>query len=94
MTAVPPWPDPDDEPLHGTDLPDGGWWACQYPERPYDPTFTCWDWRCHGCFRHGEATLAQHPDVVADDLRRLSLATVPLARSVQDAQAWHNLPAR
>lgn len=97
MTA-PNWPTVDDVPLHG-DLPTpDAFWACTDPERPYDPTLTHWDWRCHGCFRHGEVTFAQHPDLMTRSVRYDGADWAddpePLGWSVARARAWRGLGSR
>lgn len=43
--------------VHGNNLPRGSFWACAYPERPWDPKWTWHDWRCRACVRHAQATL-------------------------------------
>lgn len=90
------WPSVEENPLHSLPLTPGSFWACEHPERPLDPVFTCWDWRCYACFRHGEACLAHNPDAAAthsaENGRSWQSIPVPLSVSVADARQYHDPP--
>jgi hypothetical protein len=93
----PDWPSVEDVPLHSMPLADGCYFVCEFPERPYDATFSSYDWRCRACVRHGEATVACGIDAVppfAHDRAggRLKQNLAPLSLSVADAKAWLGLP--
>lgn len=86
------WRPIDVVPLHSDPLPTGCYWACEYPERPPDPALTWWDWRCYGCFRHGEAVVNGDPEWVAThagDDGRIAAQDTALAMSVEDARRYH-----
>lgn len=49
-------------PLHGAPVEPEWWYGCQFPERPRDDD-THYDWRCHGCIRHAEASIVMQGDI-------------------------------
>lgn len=57
----PPLATLEERPLHDA-RPAAEWYACRFPERPRDGR-TTYDWRCHGCIRHAEASLVIQGDV-------------------------------
>lgn len=47
--------------LHSKPQAPGGWWACEYPERPLDDYAEC-DLFCPKCFIAAEADIAMYPN--------------------------------
>ncbi len=41
---------------------EGGWWACEYPERPPEQLLTRYDSECRACMIHARAVLMNAGD--------------------------------
>lgn len=71
-----------DIPLHGLKLLPGMWWACDEPERPYDPGES-FDQRCPRCLIKAQADLAVSGDHPMMDPLKMN-AKSPLSDLVRE----------